>query len=89
MVTGFTEGEPDIQLKAVVHIIEEYDRPEAWFAHLKMDFRIIDFKTGEQVLFHFFDRERKMASKKIEHLPISISSLLQDELDKLINKLKK
>jgi uncharacterized lipoprotein YmbA len=89
VIAGFAEGEPDVQLKAVVHIIEEYDRPDAWFAHLKMDFRIIDFKTGEQVLSHSFDRQRQLAAKKIEHLPVAISGLLQEELDKVINKLTK
>jgi len=89
MVTGLTEGEPDIRLKAVVHIIEEYDRPDTWFAHLKMDIRIIDFKTGELVLSHSFDRQRQLAARKVEHLPIAISGLLQEELDKVINKLTK
>lgn len=89
VVTGFAEGEPDIQLKAVVHILEEYDRPDSWFAHLKMDIRIIDFKTGKPVLSHSFDRQRQLAARKIEHLPIAISGLLQEELDKVIIKLKK
>jgi uncharacterized lipoprotein YmbA len=89
VVTGFAEGEPDIQLKAVVHIIEEYDRPDTWFAHLKMDFRIIDFKTGKQVLSHSFDRQRQMAIKKAANLPVAISGLLQEELDKVVNKLVK
>jgi uncharacterized lipoprotein YmbA len=89
VVTGFAEGEPDIQLKAVVHIIEELDRPDTWFAHLKMDIRIIDFKTSESILSHSFDRRRQLAAKKIEHLPVAISGLLQEELDKVINKLTK
>lgn len=89
VVTGFAESDPDIQLKAVVHIIEEYDRPDTWFAHLKMDFRIIDFKTGEQISFHSFDRQRQLAARKVEHLPVAISGLLQEELDKVITKLTK
>jgi uncharacterized lipoprotein YmbA len=89
VVTGFSEGNPDIQFKAVVHIIEEYDRPDTWFAHLKMDFRIIDFKTGELVLSHSFDQQRQLAAKKVEHLPAAISGLLQDELDKVITRLTK
>jgi hypothetical protein len=89
VVTGFAEGEPDIQLKAVVHILEEYDRPDTWFAHLKMDIRIDDFKTGEQVLSHSFDRQRQLAVKKAAHLPAAISGLLQEELEKVINKLSK
>jgi len=89
VVTGLAEGEPDLQLKAFVHIIEEYDRPEAWFAHLKMDIRIIDFKTGEEVLSHSFDRQIQLAAKKVDHLPAAVSGLLQEELDKVTNKLIK
>jgi uncharacterized lipoprotein YmbA len=89
VVTGLAEGEPDMQLKAVVHIIEEYDRPDSWFAHLKMDILIIDFKTGEVLLTHSFDRQRQLAARKVEHLPIAISGLLQEELDKVINKFTK
>jgi len=89
VITGFAGGEPDIQLKAVVHIIEEYDRPDAWFGHLKMDIRIIDFKTGEPVFSHSFDRQRQLAARKVEHLPIAISGLLHEELDKVVSKLVK
>lgn len=89
VITGFAEGEPDIQLKAVVHIIEEVDRPGTWLAHLKMDFRIIDFKTKEPVLSHSFDRQRQLPARKVEHLPIAISGLLQEELDKVISRLAK
>ena len=87
--TGYAEGDPDIQLKAVVHILEEYDRTEAWFAHLKMDIVIVDFETDKRILSHSFDRQRQMAVKKVEHLPIAISGLLQEELDKVIKKLEK
>ncbi len=89
VITGFSGGEPDIQLKAVVYIIEEYDRPDAWFARLKMDIRIVDFKTGEPVLSHSFDRQRQLASRKVEHLPAAVSSLLQEELDKVVSELLK
>ncbi|MGD2092585.1 MAG: ABC-type transport auxiliary lipoprotein family protein [Candidatus Aminicenantes bacterium] len=89
VVTGFAQGEPDIRLKAVVHILEEYDRPGSWFAQLKMDIRVIDFKTGEPVLSHSFERERQLTTRKIEHLPIAISGLLHEELNKMIRKLVK
>jgi len=89
VITGFSGGEPDIQLKAEVYIIEEYDRPDAWFAHLKMEIRIIDFKTGEPVLSHSFDRQKQLAARKVEHLPIAISGLLQEELDKVVDKMAK
>jgi len=89
VITGFSGGEPDIQLKVMVHIIEEYDRSKAWFAHLKMEISIIDFKTGEPVLSHSFDRESQLAARKVEYLPIAISDLLQEELDKVVSELVK
>jgi uncharacterized lipoprotein YmbA len=89
VITGFAGGEPDIQLKAVVYIIEEYDRPDAWFGHLKMEIRIFDFKTGEPVLSHSFDRQRQLAARKVEHPPAAVSGLLHEELDKVVSKLVK
>lgn len=86
VITGFAEGEPDLIMKTVVHVLEEYDRPETWFAHLKMDIKMEDFKTGEPVLFHTFDREWRLIQKKVAQFPIGISRLLQEELDKAINK---
>lgn len=88
VVTGFAEGEPDLLLKAKVHIIEEYDRQDAWFAHLKMDIDFIDFKTGDLILYHSFDRRSQLAGKKVEYLPAAISGLLQEELNNVISKLK-
>jgi ABC-type uncharacterized transport system auxiliary subunit len=89
VITGFAGGEPDIQLKAEVYIIEEYDRSDAWFAHLKMDISIIDFKTGEPVLSHSFDRQKQLTARKVEHLPAAVSNLLHEELDKVVSKLVK
>jgi uncharacterized lipoprotein YmbA len=89
VITGLTEGEPDLQLKAMVHILEEYDGPVVWSARLKMDIEIKDFKSGEQVLFHSFDRQKQMKNKTVEQFPVAISMILQEELDKVIDRLVK
>lgn len=87
VTTRFAEGDPDLLLIANVHILEEFDQPGVWFAHLKMDLEIKDFKTGERILFHSFDRHRRLLQKKVGRLPIGISKILQEELDKVIKDL--
>jgi hypothetical protein len=54
-----------------------------------MKIRIVDFKTGEPVLSHSFDRQKQLAARKVEHLPAAVSGLLQEELDKVVSKMVK
>jgi hypothetical protein len=54
-----------------------------------MDISIIDFKTGEPVLSHSFDRQKQLTARKVEHLPAAVSNLLHEELDKVVSKLIK
>jgi len=87
VIKDYSEGSPDLLLKAVVHILEEFDQPGVWFAHLKMDIEIKDFKSNQTVLSHSFDRHRRLSQKKVERLPMAISRILKEELDKVIKKL--
>lgn len=88
VITKFSGGMPDLMLKASVHIMEEYDRAEAWLARLKMDIEIKDFKSRNRVLFHSFDRHISMPAKNVAQLPIFISRILKEELDSVIKQLE-
>ena len=87
VTTGFSGGDPDLQLTAKVYILEESDQGNSWFAHLKMDIVVRDFKSGQQVVFHSFDRQKQIMQKKVERLPVLISKILKEEIDKMIGKL--
>ncbi len=87
VIIKFARGEPDWQLKAVVRVLEEYDRPEAWHAHLKMELVVVEFKSGQQVLSHSFDRQVRLVKKKVEQFPIAVSLILKEELDIVMEKL--
>jgi uncharacterized lipoprotein YmbA len=87
VITGFTGGVPDLQLKAMVHNLEEYDGPLAWYARLKMDIEIREFKSGERVLYHSFDRQKQMERKEVEQFPVAVSIILEEELEKVIEGL--
>ncbi|NIM12403.1 MAG: hypothetical protein GTO45_09840 [Candidatus Aminicenantes bacterium] len=88
IITEFSGGMPDLMLKASVHMIEEYDRAEAWLARLKMDIEIKDFKARKRVLLHSFDRHISMPAKNVAQLPIFISRILKEELDSVIKQLE-
>ncbi|MCX6582175.1 MAG: ABC-type transport auxiliary lipoprotein family protein [Candidatus Aminicenantes bacterium] len=83
----FSEGDPDFLLDSAVEVIEEYDRPDAWFARLKMSIKIKDFKTNEPVLVHQFDRKEKLTEKKVEKVPVVLSMILEEELAKVVEQL--
>ena len=87
VIKDYSEGSPDLLLHASVHILEEFDQPGIWFAHLKMDIEIKDFKSNQTVFSHSFDRHRRLPRKKVERLPAAISKILKDELDIAAKKL--
>jgi uncharacterized lipoprotein YmbA len=88
VITGFSRGTPDLLLKAVVHVMEEYDGPSAWFARLKMDIEIKDFTSGKTVLFYTFDREKPLPAKSVGYVPMHLSMILKEELDNAVKQLE-
>lgn len=83
----FSEINPDFLLEAAVDIIEEYDFPDYWFAHLKMSIKLKDFLTNEIILIHQFDRLEKLSEKKVEKVPVGISTILKEELAIMVMQL--
>ncbi len=89
VIIEFLEWKPDLIMKVRTNIIEEYDIGENWFAHLSMKFKIIDFKSGEVIVTHKFDRKKRLIIKKVDNIPVCLSKILQEELDKVISNLSK
>lgn len=87
VIKTFSEANPDYILEAVVDVIEEYDFPDRWFAHLKMSIKIKDFLTNETILVHRFDRMEKLTEKKVEKVPVVISTILEEELSIMMSHL--
>lgn len=82
-----SKGDPDILLRSRVHLIEEVDSKEAWFARLAMDLEFVDFKTGNSLLSHHFDRTEKLPEKNISEVPVVLSRILTEELTKILTDL--
>ena len=80
-------GDPDLLLKEQIHIIEEVDTATGWYARLAMELEAMDFSSRESVHFHNFDRRENLSEKDISQVPIVISRILREELDRFIRDL--
>ncbi|MFC2161188.1 hypothetical protein ACFLRW_06695 [Acidobacteriota bacterium] len=77
----------DLTFKARIRAIEEEDHEEAWYARLSMEIEILDFSSGETILFHEFDRKEKMPNMDIVNLPVVLSQILKEELGTVLDVL--
>ena len=50
--------------------------------------QFVDNKTEKTFLTHYFDRKMRIEGKKPKYVPEKISKILQEELVKIIEKLK-
>ena len=87
VIQEISSGEPDILWKSKIHFIEEVDTPESWYARLSMEIELIDFKSKERLYYHKFDRREKLAVNSVAMVPVVISTILIEELNKVIENL--
>lgn len=87
VTTKYSEGNPDLLLRAKVNALEEYDRADAWFAHLNMEIKVKDFSTDKIVLVYRIERRKKLTGKKVGKVAIGISVILEEELAKMVEQL--
>ena len=76
--------EADLQWKSRIHAIEEVDTLEVWYARLAMEVELIDFKSQERLYFYQFDRQEKLPVKSVGMVPVVISKILEEELDRVV-----
>ncbi|MBN1225204.1 MAG: membrane integrity-associated transporter subunit PqiC [Candidatus Aminicenantes bacterium] len=87
VIKELSKGDPDLVLRSRIHTIEEVDTETSWYARLAMEMEISDFKSGESILFHQFDRKVSLSDKNVAQVPIALSRILKEELGKVISDL--
>jgi ABC-type uncharacterized transport system auxiliary subunit len=81
------QGEPSLVLRSTLRLIEEIDNPKVWFGRLALDIEFLDFKSGQVLARHTFDRRLPLGARKAQFLPAVLSGILVDELDLAVGKL--
>lgn len=69
--------EPDFSLSAEIQAIEEYDYQDQWFAHLAIEYRLEDGKTGEVVWKKNYDLRRMVSQQEPVYVVRELSALLE------------
>ncbi|MEN8152966.1 MAG: hypothetical protein ABFR75_03015 [Acidobacteriota bacterium] len=87
-ISGKVEGrEPDLIMRSKIRIIEEYDIGNKWYARLSMDLSIENYKKNKMSIVHSFDRKIKLERKRTSDIPVILSLILREELDKVLIKI--
>lgn len=69
--------DPDFSLSAEIQAIEEYDYQDQWFAHLAIEYRLEDGKTGEVVWKKNYDLRRMVSQQEPVYVVRELSALLE------------
>lgn len=87
VIQEISMGEPDVLWKSKIHSIEEIDTPDIWYARLAMEVELVDFKSKERLYFYQFDRQEKLETKSVDLVPVILSKILEEELDRIVREI--
>jgi len=80
---------PDFQLTTDVQAIEEYDGPETWYAHLAIEYQLLDDSTGQVVWKQSYDLRKAVAQQEPVFIVRELTALLESIHNQLTADLDK
>ena len=87
VINEYSQGEADWELLVWLTRMEDEGLGRRRFSHLAMTFEIRDYKTGDLVVVHEFDRRKLLSENKIHSVPVELSRMLEEELLELVKKI--
>ncbi len=79
---------PDYQLTCDVQAIEEYDGQDAWYAHLAIEYQLIEEESGKVVWKKLFDLRKAVGQQQPVYVVRELSALLETMHDRLTQELE-
>ncbi len=79
---------PDFELTCDIQAIEEYDGPGSWYAHLAIEYQLIEEKTGQVVWKNLYDLRKAVPQREPVYVVRELSALLEIINDRLITDLE-
>lgn len=70
-------------LNTQIHHLEVIQKEKAFYAHLNIEFTLIETETDRIVVKHWADKERQLQEKDLNLMAQAISELLSEELVRL------
>ncbi|GAO30880.1 ABC-type transport auxiliary lipoprotein family protein [Geofilum rubicundum] len=79
----FWNTPPTFTLNTKLHHIEVLQKEKAFYAHLNIEFSLVETETDRVILKHKANQERRLDEKDLNLMAQTISNLLSEELVKL------
>jgi ABC-type uncharacterized transport system auxiliary subunit len=79
---------PDYSLTCDVQAIEEYDSQESWYAHLAVEYQLVEERTGQVAWKKLFDLRKTVQNQEPVYVVREISSLLETMHERLVQELE-
>jgi ABC-type uncharacterized transport system auxiliary subunit len=78
---------PNFELTTDIQAIEEYDGVSIWYAHLAIEYELIDAKSGLVVWKKLYDLRKVVPQKEPAYVVRELSELLETMQDSLVDDL--
>jgi ABC-type uncharacterized transport system auxiliary subunit len=79
---------PDFTLTADIQAIEEYDEADNWYAHLAIEYQLLQSRSGQVVWKKLYDLRRVVPQKEPVYVVRELSGLLETIQDSLVGDLE-
>jgi cholesterol transport system auxiliary component len=79
---------PDFQISADVRAIEEFDSPDRWYAHLAIEYQLIDEKTGQVLWKQLYDLRAPVPQQEPVFVVRELAALTSVMHDRLVEELE-
>jgi cholesterol transport system auxiliary component len=79
---------PDFSITCDVRAIEEFDGPDKWFAHLAVEYQMVDERTGDVLWKQLYDLRKAVPQQEPVYVVRELASLISVAHDRLVDELE-
>jgi cholesterol transport system auxiliary component len=79
---------PDFLITSDVLAIEEYDSPDRWYAHLAIEYQLIDEKNGQILWKQLYDLRKAVPQQEPVYVVRELAALLSLIHDRLVEEIE-
>jgi cholesterol transport system auxiliary component len=79
---------PDFQISADVRAIEEYDSPDRWYAHLAIEYQLIEEKTGQVLWKQLYDLRAPVPQQEPVFVVRELAALTSVINDRMVEEIE-
>jgi ABC-type uncharacterized transport system auxiliary subunit len=79
---------PDFQISCDVRAIEEFDGADKWYAHLAIEYQLLDERTGAVLWKQLYDLRKSVPQQEPVYVVRELASLISVAHDRLVEELE-